>query len=561
MSKKSFWTVLILCAALLSQTADRCFADVGEQFQQAWDLYASKNYDQAQTTYQQLAQSYPESDLGLTAQKYLVIVHIKAGRLTEAQAAYDALNTGYSGNAKLPAALFLIANIYETSKEHDKAIVVCQDIIQNYPSSPSATDAGFYVARINARFVIQSGDNGSADAVVNGLLADFSSHPDMAKELFKLARNYMYSSRYGKVKGLYQEIIQRYPASPYAIKAQLGVGAMDVMSSIKAKDYSSAQAAVSSLVTSFSGNPGLAAALYEIAIKYEQSEQYASAKAVYQQIVQQTSTGLSVINAQLDIPKTDILSLILAENYTAATSATDSLITDFASHLKLARALYSIAQRYEDSGQYLKAKAEYERVTQQYSASDQAGRSQLDVRKCQVLKLFESGNDSGAFAGIDSLITDFAGSSYLAYAVSRKVAEKYYINAFRLGSQGSTSQAASMFQRALIVWLKVVNQVPASDETPYALSWAADCFQRTGDFTNSIAFYKRVANEYPTHKLAGRSLFSAGGNYADMKALGLLSNSEADAGTKTAYQRLVDTYPDYKGAKHARSWLARHNSN
>ena len=637
MSKKNVLVVLILCATLLSQMANRCFADIKDDQQQASQYYKNKDYTQAETAYKQIVSSYPAAYHAVfMAQIRLICIYIATNNDTDAQSVYNKLNTDYSSRTELPASLFHISSMYEAQRKYTKTTDICNQIINNYSSSsyaskaeitipkvailylvdsgsysaadiavdsmissysdnsdlgkglygiavryeqvkewqraedvyikitqncPSATGAGFAAARINARLVIKSGSDGSADAAVSSLLTDFSSHPDMAKVLFELAYNYRCSEKYDKTKGLYQKIVQRYPSSAYALKAQIGVGAMDILLSIKSKDYSSAQDAVSSLVTSFSGNLGLAEALCSIAIGYEHAKEYTYAKGVYQQIVQQRPNSQYATEARLDIPRTDIMSSILAENYTVAASKTNSLITNFASHSNLARALYSIANRYEDSGQYQLAEAEYERIAQQYSASEQAGKAQLDVRKCQVLGLFESGNDSGALAEIDSLITDFADSSYLAYAVSRKVAEKYYIEAFKLQSQGSENQAVSMFQRSLIVWLKVISGVPVSGETTHALYWAADCHRKLGNYEQSIECYKKVANDYPAHKLASYALFSAGRNYANMKALRLLSKSEADAGTKAAYQRLADTYPDYKATKQVRSWLTRHNSN
>ena len=110
---------------------------------------------------------------------------------------------------------------------------------------------------------------------------------DSPESLYDTARGYVQSKKYEEVKGLYQQIIQQYPSSPYASKAQMGIAEMDIISNINVGKISEAQAGINSLIANFSGHPDLPKALYYIGRKYRWSNQYGEARNHYQQVVQQ----------------------------------------------------------------------------------------------------------------------------------------------------------------------------------------------------------------------------------------------------------------------------------
>lgn len=110
---------------------------------------------------------------------------------------------------------------------------------------------------------------------------------DSPESLYDTARERIQSKKYEEAKSLYQQIIQQYPSSPYASKAQMGIAEVDILTDINAGKISEAQAGINSLIANFSGHPDLPKVLYYIGRKYRWSNQYGEARNHYQQVVQQ----------------------------------------------------------------------------------------------------------------------------------------------------------------------------------------------------------------------------------------------------------------------------------
>jgi tetratricopeptide (TPR) repeat protein len=119
------------------------------------------------------------------------------------------------------------------------------------------------------------------------------------------------------------------------------------------------------------------------------------------------------------------------------------------------------------------------------------------------------------------------------------------------------AQRKDYFRKAAGIYEKVTKELPESRTfVPQACYYAGDCYRDLGEYAKSILCYQKVVDSYPTYGMAWNALFMVGHIYQQMGESGLISKSEADVKTKTAYEQLLVKYPDCKVASIAQNWLS-----
>ena len=509
-----------------------------------------------------MVQNYPGTDYALKAQKNLALLYILVGKDAQAQAAVDKLAADFSSNSNLPAALNDIASEYRWTKKYQQIKSVYQKIIQNCPGSQQAGNAPLELAKMDILALIDAQADSQVQAAIDNLITDFYGHSYLSEVLYDIAQVYGWSDKeYEKIKGVYQQVLQSCPGSSFADKAEVYIQTAEVLSAaIDAGDISRAQAEMNKLKTSFSGSPYLPEALYQIANRYEwRAKDYTQAKSIYQDIASQYSGTWCADNAQLDVPKTDILIHIEAGEDSLAQSEIDRLISNFSGNSYLAEVLFYIAERFEDAGKYQKAKQTFQKVVQNCPDTVFAIKARFGLAKEDIMSLINSGQNNAAYAAIDEFIADNPDNFQLTWILS-EIAEHYYERAIDLERQGVTGQAAGYLVMAKGVWQTIIEDTPAYPYTiPYALSMVGNCYRRLGDYQKSIEYYQQIVDSYPEHFSAWDGLLIIGRNWRDLARSGAISQSQANSQITAAYQQLVSTYPDCPAAKVAVRWLSNHN--
>ncbi len=556
MVKKILFISLALFALLFSGMAEECFADVSAQLEQAEAYVDDKYYEQAEKIYETIIIDYPGSDYALNAQQELTIVYIRWGKGAQALATLDKLIADFPDHPGLPRVLFNIALQYRQSKRYEKAKVIYQQIIQQYPDSPYAGKAQVGISETKVWSLIESGNDTAAQTALDGLIADFPDAPDLPAVLYDIAKAYEESRKYEQAKNICQQIIHQCPDSPYAGIAQVGIPMMNVLFLIDSGNDAEAKAVIDKLTADFTGHSDLPAVLYYIAKRYGVSGKYKEAESIYQDIVTDSPGTYYALHSQRRL----VCLYISVGNDAAAQAALDSLIADFSEHSDLLEVLYGIAGKYESSRKYDEAKSIYQQITRRYADSSYPSKAQLDVPRMDILFLIEAGDDAHVNAAIDTLIADFNDHPALPEAIFR-VGEQYYNEAFRMEKEGLDAKAKDHFTKAAAVWERIITKLPSSAPyTAHAYNFSADCYRRLGQHEKSIEYYQRVVDDWPDYEYAWDALFRIGRNYEELKKSGLMSKSEADPKIRAAYEQLLEKYPNCKAARYAQRWLGRHNS-
>ena len=581
-------SLLILTAVVLiavkSMTRE-AFADVAAELEQAQAYQQGGQYSQAEQICRDVIRRNPSRNHVFQAMKDLTDVYISWGKEKQAKEACQQLLRNFPQHPDLPVALHDIAMKYERSNfsqsiKYKAAVDVYQQLMDRYPDRCNSTLGEPHIDELDELHIeklkiwsfIEAADSSNAQVAINAYINDpnFYERSDFPVVLHTIADRYEWSAFKPSIihevtTSLYKWIIQGYPDHFITPTARLNLAKMNTVSLIvESADEASAQTAINNLIADFADHPDLPRVLHSIATRYEwsgfeASSKYRTAKDLYKKIAKRSADSWYIERARLNIRKVDIWSLIESSDDNAAQEAIKSLIADFDGHSDLPVALDTIATKYEWQGKYPEAKDIFEIILNQYPDHWIADRAKTDVPKINIILLIESGEYAAAQAELDNFITEFSENSRLPMAVF-EIGDHFYTDALEEQVAEYDQQAREYFEKAVLVWEKIIQQLPESPAAVLAYHLSANSYCYLGQYGKAIEYYEQVITNWPDYEYAWHLQFLVGRCYQTMKKSGFITDSEADSKTRAAYEELLKNYPDCKAAGHAKWWMARHNS-
>lgn len=373
------------------------------------------------------------------------------------------------------------ADTYRKNKKYQQAEEVCQVITRDYAGTEYALKAQKKLVILYILMERQA----DAQAALDKMIADFSSHSDLPMDLYRIVKEYRKAGRSDKANSIEQLITQRWPDSPYG-KPSLDIPKGEILSYIKSGNYTKAQTAIYKLIADFSGHAYLPGTLYHIAGGYEKAQKYEEAKSIYTLIAQQYPGSWCAGKAQLDVPRVDILSLIHSGEDRAAQSAIDSLIADFPAHSDLPELLYNIAETYRGLKKYGDARKLHQRVVDNWPDSERAIWSQRGV----IFSSIGLGDDAGTEAGIEKLLMQFSSNKLIAKMVYQVAGE--------LNNKND--------QKAQELYEYVIDKYSSSEFVPLARVNIGDIKLRLGDDKAARVIFDRVLADFAGHPVLTRAV-------------------------------------------------------
>jgi len=223
-----------------------------------------EKYEKANRLYQYILTNWPDGEQAMWSQQDTARVNITLGDDTAAEDAIDKLLADFRGKERIAKAVDRIADKYRGAGKYEKARQLYQYVLANWPDYEDLIESQVGIVKTNIRL----GDEEAADAALGKLLVDFSEHSALPEGLDDVAEEYEKPKKYDKAKSIYQQIMQEYPDSPFALKAELALRKIDVLSLIESGKDSEAQTVMDSLIADFSGHAYLPAVVYEIGDEY-----------------------------------------------------------------------------------------------------------------------------------------------------------------------------------------------------------------------------------------------------------------------------------------------------
>ena len=243
-------------------------------------------YDKAKPLYQYVVDNFSIIEQPSRSQILAVIMsNVALDKSDAAQAAIDMMIDLFHEDEQIGEAVYRIAEEYYDLDDFKKAIEYYQLILDNWPDSEYAIwgQEGIVLSNICL-------DNlHRAQTAIEKLVADFNNHSALPEALYGIARRFNELSKYEHAADVYQQIIQQYPDSSYAEKANVEVSKFETWLYIRAADDSNAAAATEKLIADFNGHPDLSRVIflsgkeyYQQGLKYDKEGNKDQAKVYFQ---------------------------------------------------------------------------------------------------------------------------------------------------------------------------------------------------------------------------------------------------------------------------------------
>jgi len=425
-----------------------------------------------------------------------IIALIKSGQTETAKESTAKLINDNSNNTDLPEALYWIARNYGWSSQYDEEKSIYQQIILNYPNSSKIGKARLGYSRAEVQSLIVQRKYNEAKKAYDKLVADFNGHPDLADTLYGIALRYGYSNRYEEEKETSQRIIEKYPNSEIANKAQFGFLKAQIQCLIASKNYKQANSYLGKLVTEFSNHPDLPDALYWIARRYEWLNKYIEAESIFEQIAQKYPDNSLISKAQLGIRRINVCNLIISNQLTTAQSDFNDMIINYPGSPDLADTIYEIGRRYEWSNKYEQAINTYQLIATRYSGSTAGGNIQLDISRANISSLIVAGQMEAAQAEVNDLKVNFADNADLPDVLYR-IGE-------RCVQQDRYEYAKNIFQHIIQTY---TGSSYASDSKLGFSSAAILSIIEANDYNEATAAFDKMIEDFNEHRNLSETVF------------------------------------------------------
>ncbi|MFZ0035490.1 MAG: tetratricopeptide repeat protein [Sedimentisphaerales bacterium] len=167
--------------------------------------------DKALTLHKYNIEHFPDSMYAMWSQVEIVYSHIRKGEDAAADEACDKLVTAYSKQPTLPKEVYQIANAFRKAGRYDKAKQLYQYVVDN----PCGSEQRIWKKASEVRLNIALGNEAEVRAALNGLIANFSSHPEFLGIIISLADE-PYDEIQTALNGLIADV-KDHPDLPMAI--------------------------------------------------------------------------------------------------------------------------------------------------------------------------------------------------------------------------------------------------------------------------------------------------------------------------------------------------------
>ena len=220
------------------QVLDSLIADFGDRpdMPEALHTIAGRyelpgKYEEAKSLYEQIVELYLDSPYAAKARfdgpEINIFYLIASKKYTEAQEEIDILTADFPKYPGLPGSLYCFAKRLDAAGQYEQARNIYQQVAWQHPKDPHATKALIQVSKVDALYLIESGDDNAVHKVLDNLIADFTDNPDLPEIVFEIGEKYYYKAfedprrciivksqeHLNKAKHIWERIIAEWPES------------------------------------------------------------------------------------------------------------------------------------------------------------------------------------------------------------------------------------------------------------------------------------------------------------------------------------------------------------
>ena len=329
---------------------------------------------------------------GIRLNLFLAVAFMSIPLLSFGQAQEPAAGSGEDAVAQWVAEQVELARAYEKQGDYDQARQIYADISRQYPGTTYDLEARVSQAGLS----ISQGDTAEPNAVLEGLYADFSEHPEFCTSIYSQA-NYYIRQMGDKATGLklHRYNADHFPDSRHAMMSQ-GIITKYYLTK---HDFTNGDSAMETFLSRFAAQETLPGEVYKIAkYYYARAGRQDKALELYRYIAK---TWPEDDHALLSL-QDEAIARINQNQAVAAQEVIENLLTNFTEHKNLAPALNGIARAYHQKKDDAKALEYQQYVIDHWPNTEYA----LSSRGSLVKMLMSQGKVSEAKTDLHELWTD-----------------------------------------------------------------------------------------------------------------------------------------------------------
>ena len=546
--------------------------DKGAALQQIAGTYQDAGQaDRAIAISDYVLKNWPQESFAVWAGMSMAISQVDKGNTADADATTSQMIADYADNADLPAALCVVADTYSWRKKFDKSEKLYSVIMDKFPNSAVAAKARLAVVGVNALAFIEDKNYSQAKGQVDLMITDFNNQSDLPPMLFRIGQEFSWRHRYVEAKDIFDYAADKSSDTSLSQQAKLWSARSNVCSLISKATDTEVVAAIDKLMSDFTGDAGLADAVYWISKEYEwkkgtvddRTGWYDAPNSAYQRLMSQFSNTSYGQAAEWDqkrlTHRMNIFKLLGSTDQNGIETAIDKMVAELNGRPEIAGELYWIACNYDeqpDKGP--QAKQMYERIIREYPTTSEANKAVLDIRRLAIWDTLNSGDATMAQALMDKFIADFNQHPYAGDCLGR-TADKNYLLALESNKQEQKQQAKDYFARAESVWNRIISaNLPINLGKVYY--FAAVCRQKHGDWDGAITYCQKVVNEYPDFEYVCGAQAAIGWCYEALRDSNEIPKKIANPLIEEAYKSVLTNYTGCYISHYAALRLAEMNA-
>ncbi len=458
----------------------------------------------------------------------------------------------YPNHKHLPRVLYFAADKYEENYNYEKAKALYKQTLMANPDSSYGRKSTLELVKVDIYEKISDGDFASAHNLTEKLITEHPTHPYLPEVLYNIADYYRKCRNHKRAKQVYSRLIALYPEDRFSARGQVEMALLDIRSKMSMGTFDPAAGELERFINGRQKDYLLARRCYELGYNCAYAHDYESAISVLETVCRQFSEySYYYGRAKIRYGAVKICKDIKAGNLTEAQKGIKKLKNDYAGCYYMSGQLYFIARVYLHCGYPDQSSALCDDVISmgqgKYVTHSNMFKSRLNIHS-----RLKTGDLAGAKQIVSEFKSKYAGSLHLTEGIL-ELAEEFYTK----GLHGEGDNADYLKETIAIC------QGQETAETDFqiqSLRMLADSYFKLGDFAKSASYYQKIVDEYPDSYSVWHIQFMVGRAYQRMlKAGGISEEQEAVGRIKTAYQKLLENYPDCQAAKIAQRWLGNHN--
>jgi tetratricopeptide (TPR) repeat protein len=296
------------------------------------DYFRTRNYAEAKQLYQTAITKWPDSPERAGLQHGLARSLIRLGDISGSKTATETLLSACSDHPQTAEGVRRIAYEYFKTNHYAEAKQLYQTAITNWPDSPQRV----WLQDGLARSLIQLGDISGSKTATETLLSECSDQPQTAARVRRIADDYFNANHYAETEQLCRRAITNWPDSAHRVWLQHRLA----RSLIQLGDISGSKTATETLLSECSDHPQIAERVYTVASEYLKTRNFAEAKQLCQVVINSWPDSLYALTSRAIL----VGIMIQQGDVTTAEQAYQSLLTDYAGHQGLSKAIFLIGE-------------------------------------------------------------------------------------------------------------------------------------------------------------------------------------------------------------------------